>query len=146
MVKELDKPHISGKIKLVRFHLFGERGITMATVLLVDDNEDVRKTTASIFLLSHTVIQAVDGQDGMEKIGSNADTIDIVVTDFSMPRLNGLELASWVKKNHPEIPVILISSEERSNFAPADAFVLKDFSDDNKGLYLLQDLIATLLP
>ena len=118
----------------------------MATVLLVDDNEDVRKTTASIFLLSHTVIQAVDGQDGMEKIGSNADTIDIVVTDFSMPRLNGLELASWVKKNHPEIPVILISSEERSNFAPADAFVLKDFSDDNKGLYLLQDLIATLLP
>jgi DNA-binding NtrC family response regulator len=50
---------------------------------------------------------AVNGRDGLEKF--TAGEFDIVLTDRSMPEMEGDELAREVKKRRPEVPVILIT-------------------------------------
>jgi CheY-like chemotaxis protein len=63
------------------------------TILLVDDDESVRQSLRS-FLEEDDfcVIEAVDGLDALELTADHVGRIDVVVTDYLMPRLNGLEL------------------------------------------------------
>ena len=80
---------------------------------------------------NHTVIQAANGKEAQQKIERASPPIDLVVTDFSMPMMNGVELTLWIKKEYPEIPVILMSSDDFSRTNPADAFIQKpDGFDD----------------
>ncbi|QDU98722.1 ATP-binding response regulator [Lignipirellula cremea] len=82
----------------------------MAKILVVDDT--LRDRTLVGGLLKREsgweVSTAVDGCDALEQIEASAP--DVVVTDMMMPRLNGLELVKVMKKKHPLIPVILMTS------------------------------------
>ena len=94
-------------------------------ILLVDDTVGIRKLLLENFLEGHTVIEAENGQDAKEKIQQSKLPFDLVITDFSMPLMNGLELAKWIKEIYPHTPVILMSTMEREEYAPADVFLLK---------------------
>ncbi|MBU3934551.1 response regulator, partial [Patescibacteria group bacterium] len=108
----------------------------MAQILVVDDNETVREFILNMFLRSdpekrHTIISAVNGRDAQEKISESALPIDLVITDFDMPIMNGVELIRWIRAKHPEIKTILMSSNDLSYFSLVDAFVLKPEGFDN---------------
>jgi len=78
------------------------------SVLLVDDNEDTRKTIASI--LERNGFQVTQTENGKEalKIFSNS-SFDLVVTDIFMAEGDGLELLILLKTTSVEIPVIVIT-------------------------------------
>ena len=98
----------------------------MATILVVDDHETIREIIID-FLgeTGHTMIQAINGKQAQQKIKKAKPPIDLVITDFRMPEMNGIELILWIKKEHPEIPVILMSSDDLDKVSPADIFVKK---------------------
>jgi len=103
-------------------------------ILLVDDTPVIRKLLIENILGDHTIIEAENGQDAQEKIQQSALNVDLVITDFSMPLMDGLELAKWMKEIYPSIPVILMSTMKREEYHPADVFLLKfegfdDFSN-----------------
>ena len=50
-----------------------------------------------------------DATQALEEIRANGSDIELVVTDFNMPRLSGLELALAVRAERPEIPIVLSS-------------------------------------
>ncbi|HZZ12658.1 MAG TPA: response regulator [Paraburkholderia sp.] len=97
----------------------------MATLLLVDDDSD------SLWLLrltlesrGHAVVVASDGQAGLEKCAHHRP--DLIVTDWNMPRMDGVALCERLK-SYPAlamIPVILASGE---NPPPGKAFLWTRF-------------------
>jgi CheY-like chemotaxis protein len=63
----------------------------MAKILVVEDTPDARALMKSILELSgFKVVLAVDGIDGMEQ--ARAESPDLIITDITMPRLNGIEM------------------------------------------------------
>ena len=79
------------------------------SVLLVDDEELVRTATAEMIRdLGHTVIEAGGGVEALARL-DRAQEVDVVVTDYKMPGMDGGELSRRIAKTHPAIPVLLIT-------------------------------------
>ena len=78
------------------------------TILAVDDDALVlMNTTLMLEDLGHTVIEAYSGADALKELRSGAHDIDIVITDHSMPRMTGSELAAVIREERPGLPVVL---------------------------------------
>lgn len=83
----------------------------MFTVLVVDDEPLVALTAAMV--LSDAGFETLEAQDGDRALSILAQrTVDVVVTDYMMPRRNGLELALAMRADpaHAGIPVVLVSA------------------------------------
>ena len=77
-------------------------------ILLVEDECKDREALYDVLAdLGYGVVVAEDGIDALVKIKSNH--VDLIITDFQMPKMNGLELLREVKGNGLDIPVVLIS-------------------------------------
>ena len=80
----------------------------MARILVVDDQQAIRKTLRDILEFEkYTVDEAVDGLDCMVKLKKAA--YDVVVMDIKMPKMDGMEALERVQMLAPDTPVIMIS-------------------------------------
>ncbi|MDY4149923.1 MAG: response regulator [Paludibacteraceae bacterium] len=81
------------------------------TILVVDDNEDMRSFLGNILGNEYRIIKASDGKEALASI--EKDMPDIVITDLMMPNMDGLELTSHIKRSQDlnHIPVILLSAK-----------------------------------
>jgi CheY-like chemotaxis protein len=76
-------------------------------ILLVDDDYLVRANTALMMSeLGHTVIEASSGKSALEILQLD-NRIELVVTDYLMPGMNGLDLANAIRGTTPKLPIIL---------------------------------------
>jgi two-component system, cell cycle sensor histidine kinase and response regulator CckA len=81
-----------------------------ATILLVDDDEALRRFVWRILLeQGFHVIQASDGAEALEAASAYDQTIDLVLTDVIMPKVNGLALARGLLQERPGIRVLYMS-------------------------------------
>jgi signal transduction histidine kinase/DNA-binding response OmpR family regulator len=82
---------------------------TAYSILLVDDEDLVRAGTAEMLReRGHDVVEAKGGADALTRLSDGA-AFDIVVTDFTMPRMNGAELARRIRERSPETPVLIVT-------------------------------------
>ncbi len=80
------------------------------TVLLAEDEEDVRKLTSQVLSeAGYKVIEAVDGEDAVAKFISNRDKVDILLLDVIMPGMNGQDVYNKAKEMKPDIKALLFS-------------------------------------
>ena len=106
-----------------------------ATILLVEDNELVRRGTRRVLeSKGYRVIAAEDGQIALEIVAR--ESIDVLVTDIVMPGMNGVELHQAVRASLPDIPVVFTSGYndhgalEAAIAAPNAVFLQKPVSSD----------------
>ncbi len=106
-----------------------------ATVLVVDDEELVRRATRrSLERLGYTVLEARDGMEALETFAAEQARIDVVLLDAVMPRLDGPRAMSHMRRLAPELPIIVTSGrigpeEERSMIdAGATALLAKPYT------------------
>ena len=80
------------------------------TVLVVEDAPEVRKLTREV-LESHgyQVIEAVDGEDAVEKFLAHQESVKLVIMDVVMPRLNGKEAFAEIARIRPGTRVLFTS-------------------------------------
>ncbi len=78
-------------------------------ILVVDDEERVRKLIQSFLIKDYDVLLAVDGLEAMACFELHAGRIAAVITDVRMPRVNGPELVEWLHRRSPQLPVIVMS-------------------------------------
>ena len=79
----------------------------MAEILVVDDDDIIRDTLCELFALDHQCQQASTAEEALRKLES--EPFDVVLTDISMPGLNGRELLQKIVDSYPGTPVIIIS-------------------------------------
>ncbi len=108
----------------------------MKTILLIEDNTDVRENTAEILTLAqYKVITAVNGKEGVEL--AKKDKPDLIICDIMMPVLDGHGVLHLLSKNDETagIPFIFLTAKaERSDFRKgmemgADDYLTKPFDD-----------------
>jgi len=80
----------------------------MATILLIDDEASIRRTLKEI--LEFEKYQVLEAPDGFSAIDIfKKSSIDIVLLDIKMPKMDGLEVLDFLQEINPEVPVIMIS-------------------------------------
>jgi DNA-binding NtrC family response regulator len=84
-------------------------GITR-TILVVDDELENRKVFSEILSdLGYKAIAEPDGESALSVIRQGV-SIDLVITDYRMPDMNGLELVTTLRQILPSVPVIMITA------------------------------------
>ena len=79
------------------------------SVLIVDDDSVFRELQAKALReAGYNVLQAADAAEALELAGATA-TLDLLLTDFNMPGLDGVELTKKFRALRPKIPVLLVS-------------------------------------
>jgi CheY-like chemotaxis protein len=79
-------------------------------ILLVDDHEGVRATTAALLCdLGHKVIEAADGPEVIALLERHPDCCDVLITDYAMPHVSGAEVIRQVRAIRPNLPAIIIT-------------------------------------
>jgi two-component system, cell cycle sensor histidine kinase and response regulator CckA len=78
-------------------------------ILLVEDRQDVRTLTAKILRgLGYKVLEA-DGPSQALKIAEGHSRIDLILTDLTMPEMQGPQLAERIRQSHPEMKIAIMS-------------------------------------
>ena len=79
-----------------------------ATVLVIDDDQDVRRfLTNSLNTFGYAVQEAAGGEDGLAALAHGVP--DLLIVDYAMPGMTGAELARHVRAKHPRLPIIFAS-------------------------------------
>lgn len=103
------------------------------SILIVDDEQDIRKYITGLFKSSYIVYEAENGEQGLELASTKLP--DLIITDYRMQGIDGIELCQNIKSNPllSYIPVILLtasSSQEiklKSVHGGADDYINKPF-------------------
>ena len=78
------------------------------TILLIDDEGELgRLTSKTLTRLGYNVIFKTGPGEALTELENSLTKINLIITDFTMPTMNGIDLAIQIKKNHPHIPIIL---------------------------------------
>ncbi len=109
----------------------------METVLVVDDEEQVRGLARDILLgAGYQVIEAEDGDHALRLAEEHQGPIHVLLTDVMMPGINGKELADRLVGKRPETKPIFMSGRaaevitDAGVLIPVDAFLAKPFTVD----------------
>lgn len=108
----------------------------LPNILIVEDNDDMRRYLRTLLADRFYVLEACDGQSGLRLARESVP--DLIVSDVMMPVMDGLQLCKHLKEDFitSHIPVILLTarSEERQQMegyeSGADAYLTKPFSAD----------------
>ncbi len=80
----------------------------MTKILIVDDEASAREIVReSVSLLGYEVDEASDGLDALERFRDGHH--DVVITDLTMPRMDGIELTRELHKVDPLVPVLMLT-------------------------------------
>ena len=80
-----------------------------ANILLVDDNDDVREITALLLRDSgYNVLEASSGSTALDVLDANP-AIDLLIVDFAMPSMSGMEVLERARAKRSEIRAVFIT-------------------------------------
>ena len=80
------------------------------TILVGEDNEDVRPMIVELLQdIGYRVLEARDGTEVVSLMEDFGDTVDLLLLDVIMPRMNGYEALSVVRQRYPELPCLFLS-------------------------------------
>lgn len=110
-------------------------------ILVVDDEPEFVKTIERhLRRQGFSLESGCNGEDAQQKIHDSVSQglpFDLVITDLVMPTMNGIELLSWIMKNHPEISVLVITGFGEADLAvemmrpEMDGFAQKPFKPND---------------
>jgi len=81
-----------------------------AIVLLVDDDSEARAATAEMLRYAgHDVIEAAGGREGLDRLDREGDRVDLMIVDYVMPGMDGLEVARLGRLRRPGLPILFVT-------------------------------------
>jgi ligand-binding sensor domain-containing protein/signal transduction histidine kinase/AraC-like DNA-binding protein len=104
------------------------------TILLVEDNSDIRRLLSSELSSRYNIIEAVNGKDGL--LIAMEKNPDFIICDIMMPEMDGIELCTKIRNNKKtsSIPLIMLTAKSsleqqiKGLKSGADAYITKPFN------------------
>jgi two-component system cell cycle sensor histidine kinase/response regulator CckA len=122
-----------------------------SAILLVEDNNELRDTTARLLEdQGYRILQAKDGHQALTLSREWEGSLDLLITDLVIPYISGQELAGMLMNERTDLKVLFVSGftqnvvNERLLLHPDTHFLQKPYSLENlnrKIRYLLEDII-----
>ena len=106
-------------------------------IVVIDDSRTARQiVTNALCAAGYEVIEAVDGHDGLLKINEHPDA-SLVLCDVNMPNLNGIQLLSAMRTDHPalKMPIVMVTTEadlemvQQAKQTGAKGWIVKPFKE-----------------
>ena len=119
---------------LIENDIIEEMDQSLSTILIVEDNKDVRRFLRNLFHDKYNILEAKNGEMAFEI--ANNKLIDLIISDVMMPIMNGIELCKAIKTDirTSHIPVILLTAKTSDEYREtgystgADAYISKPFN------------------
>ena len=149
LVRSIDKLVSGGQLSRVNREAIDTTAKKRKRILAVDDSLTVRELERKLLTSRGYVAEvAVDGMDGWNAVRTG--NFDLVITDVDMPRLDGIELVTLIKKDAhlSSLPVMIVSYKDREEDrlrgleAGADYYLTKGSFHDETLLQAVVDLIG----
>lgn len=93
-------------------------------ILVVDDDERLLCLMVEFLMMHHRVVTAIDGEEGWRCF--ERENPDVVVTDLSMPRLDGFGLIKGIRRSGRGVPIVLITGQRADDEAVIAASAMAD--------------------
>ena len=115
-------------------------------ILIVDDSSTMRRIIINtLSRIGYTdVIEGDNGKSGLEKLGQGG--VEMIITDWNMPEMDGLEFVKTVRGQNPSIPILMVTTNAAKEDivealqAGVNNYVVKPFTPDT-----LKEKIESLL-
>jgi two-component system chemotaxis response regulator CheY len=120
------------------------------TILAIDDSTSIRQMVAfTLKSAGYAVIEAADGQEGLDKATANGGDITLILTDQNMPRMDGLTLTKTLRTlpQFAKTPILMLTTESSDEMksqgkaAGATGWLVKPF-DPHKLLEVVKKVIG----
>lgn len=108
-------------------------------ILIVDDSESILEMLGStLSLAGYQVLKASNGEEGVKCLLKAEQHIKLVITDLNMPKMNGIDLVSEVRKHqtYKYLPILILTTEsqmkkrEEAKKAGATGWIVKPFDQE----------------
>ncbi|MEZ6132893.1 MAG: response regulator [Planctomycetaceae bacterium] len=105
--------------------------------LIIDDSRAIRRILRRIVEpLGFSVLEAEHGQDGLKKLHEHIETVELILVDWNMPVMDGLQFVKALRADPAirRIPIVMVTTETepaqmaRALMAGVDEFVMKPFT------------------
>ncbi|MGE7993491.1 hybrid sensor histidine kinase/response regulator [Pseudomonas sp. NPDC089554] len=149
LLRSVDKLLSTGRLERIDRGVRVGQGVARKRVLVVDDSLTVRELQRKLLgNRGYDVAVAVDGMDGWNALRS--EDFDLLITDIDMPRMDGIELVTLVRRDHrlQSLPVMVVSYKDREEDrrrgldAGADYYLAKASFHDDALLEAVVELIG----
>ena len=115
-------------------------------ILIVDDSSTMRRIIINtLSRIGYTdVVEGENGKSGLEKLGQGG--VEMIITDWNMPEMDGLEFVKTVRGTNPSIPILMVTTNAAKEDivealqAGVNNYVVKPFTPDT-----LKEKIESLL-
>ena len=98
------------------------------TVFVVDDDDFIRYLLEeSLLTKNYQVFSFKDGWEVKEALENGQKPPNFLITDFQMPRLNGLDLSKSVKSTYPKVFIIMVTFSQPPDKNPVNRFIKKSY-------------------
>ncbi len=143
-----DRQKMNDNDRSLELHGLGPVMAPQSVILVADDAVLIRNLVTLLMQQEgYFVISAADGHEGLELSRHYPGSIDLVITDVQMPRLNGTDLCAHLLQERPGIKVLLMSGTDMSEIVRQNvnlAFLPKPF--DGQALKARVRAILTTAP
>ena len=81
------------------------------SVMLVDDDEGMRQLVRRMLLRLKvpTIIEAEGGEKALDRLGAEPDLVNLVICDWNMPEMSGMDLFGRVREINPKLPFLMLT-------------------------------------
>ena len=107
--------------------------------LIIDDSRAMRRILRQLVQpLGFDILEAGDGQEGLDQLSAHPDEVEMTLVDWNMPVMNGLEFVKRVRSDaaYADMKLMMVTTETepaqmaRALMAGVDEFVMKPFTAD----------------
>ena len=89
-------------------------------VLIVEDEEHVRRTVGlALRQGGYAVIEAIDGEQAIQTIQEDDQSLDAIVCDLALPKLTGNDVIAFIRARLPSVPLIVLTAHADAESAAA---------------------------
>lgn len=112
--------------------------LSKLSVLVVDDQPEIRSMVREILSYAGVsrVMEAANGRDALTLIDADFDIVDLIICDWNMPSMTGIDFLRQVRTVFPDMPFLMVTGRCDKNSvmearnAGVSAFIRKPFSPD----------------
>jgi CheY-like chemotaxis protein len=109
----------------------------MAVILVVDDDEMIRGLVSTVLKSAgHQIVTAANGAEGVAVYRSFTSQIDLVITDISMPVMDGVQEILRIRMTNPNARIICMTGDSADRCPEGVVLLNKPFSVEKLSLYV----------